>query len=140
MDDVIERELHVRAPVERVWQVITDPGYVARWLGDSAEIELRPGGRLVLGWSGDSDCSGEFHGVVERVDPPRAFAFRWNRDPGVPAGTEVVSTLVEFTLSPAGDGTHLRLVESGFAEDVHRKGNEEGWVAELADLAAFLER
>ncbi len=45
MDDRIEREIHLRAPVERVWQVITEPRYVAQWFGQKAEIDLRPGGR-----------------------------------------------------------------------------------------------
>jgi uncharacterized protein YndB with AHSA1/START domain len=140
MTEVIERRLHVDAPIERVWQVITDPAYVAQWLGDTAEIDLRPGGAAVFGWSGDDECAGDFRAVVERVEPPREFAFRWNRDPGLPAGTDAVSTLVSFSLSPAGAGTDLRLVESGFAEDVHRKGNEQGWDEELADLVAFLSR
>ncbi len=29
----IEQELHVDVPIERVWQVVTDPAYVARWFG-----------------------------------------------------------------------------------------------------------
>jgi uncharacterized protein YndB with AHSA1/START domain len=133
MNDVIERDLRIDAPVERVWQVITDPAYVAKWFGDTAEIELRPGGPMMLGWSEH----GKFNAVVERVDPPREFAFRWNRDPAVPFGGGAVSTLVEFSLSPEDGGTRLRLVESGFADDQHRKDHEGGWDAELAELVAF---
>lgn len=139
MRDRIEREMHVRAPVDRVWQVITDPAYVARWFGDTAQIDLRPGGAAAFGWSGYDPCAGLFHATVERVEPPREFAFRWVRDPGVPAGADVVSTLVEFSLSPAPGGTLLRLVESGFATDAHRAGNDEGWTEELAELVAFAE-
>jgi uncharacterized protein YndB with AHSA1/START domain len=135
MNDVIERELQVKAPIERVWQVVTDPAYVARWFGDTAEIELRPGGAMLLGWTDH----GDFNAVVERVDPPREFAFRWNRDPAVPIGAGAVSTLVEFSLSPVDGGTRLRLVESGFAADEHRKENETGWDQELAELVAFAE-
>jgi uncharacterized protein YndB with AHSA1/START domain len=39
----IEQELHVDAPVERVWQVVTDPAYVVQWFGQPADIDLRPG-------------------------------------------------------------------------------------------------
>jgi uncharacterized protein YndB with AHSA1/START domain len=135
MPDRIERELHVKAAVERVWQVITQPEYVRRWLGDKAEIDLRPGGAALFGWNE----YGDGHAVVERVEPPRVFAFRWARDPGVPMGPDTVSTLVEFTLSPDGDGTLVRLVESGFADEAHRDDHSGGWDAELADLAALLE-
>ena len=68
---------------------------------------------------------GDVHAVVERVEPPREFAFRWMHDAGVPVGAEAVSTLVEFTLAPAGDGTRLRLVESGFADETHQ-GEQRG--------------
>ena len=136
MEDRIERELELRAPIERVWQVITDPAYVAKWFGGKAEIDLRPGGAAVFGWP--EEGMGDFHGVVERVEPPREFSFRWMHDAGVPVGAEAVSTLVELSLSPAGDGTRLRLVESGFADGTHRKENSEGWDAELAELVALL--
>ncbi|MDX6233579.1 MAG: hypothetical protein QOH68_2608 [Nocardioidaceae bacterium] len=49
------------------------------------------------------------------VDPPRSFPYRWaSAYPGEEA-TEDNSTLVEFTLANDGDGTRLRMVESGFA-------------------------
>ena len=51
--------------------------------------------------------------VVEVVEPPRRFSFRWNH----PAGEEPVagnSMLVEFTLVPDGrERTRLQVVESG---------------------------
>ena len=135
MDAVIERELLVRAPVERVWRIITEPAYVARWFGDHVEIDARPGGAAVFGWSE----YGEFAARVERVEPPRVFAFRWMRASGVPYAPAGVWTLVEFTLSPADGGTRLRLVESGFTEEAHVKENSGGWEAELADLVAYAE-
>ena len=136
MEDRIERELELRAPIERVWQVITDPAYAAPWFGGRAEFDLRVGGAAVFGWP--EEGMGDFHGVVERVEPPREFAFRWMHDAGVPVGAAAVSTLVEFSLSPAGDGTRLRLVESGSTDETHRKENAQGWDAELADLVALL--
>jgi len=54
-------------------------------------------------------------------------------------------TYVEFTLEPAGAGTRLTVVETGFAqlpEDAHRKaydGHTEGWSRELGELAGYLD-
>jgi uncharacterized protein YndB with AHSA1/START domain len=134
MNDVIEQELRIEAPIERVWQIITDPVCVARWFGNSAEIDLRPGGPLRFGWDGH----GPFHGVVERVDPPREFAYRWVHEAGVPVSGQSVETRVSFSLSEVDGGTLVRLVESGFADEQHYKENAEGWTEELADLAAFV--
>jgi uncharacterized protein YndB with AHSA1/START domain len=88
----IEQELHVDAPVERVWQVVTDPAYVAQWFGQRADIDLRPGGAMALGWTD----FGDFHGVVERVEPPAESAFRWNRGQGVPVGPDALAAMQEL--------------------------------------------
>jgi uncharacterized protein YndB with AHSA1/START domain len=52
---------------------------------------------------------------VEKVDEPHYLAYRWvSAFPGEQL-REDNSTLVEFTLTPSGTGTLLRVVESGFA-------------------------
>ena len=55
------------------------------------------------------------------------------------------STLVEFGLTAEGDGTRLRVVESGFpeldgAEDenaAYAEGNRQGWRVELDELREY---
>ena len=57
------------------------------------------------------------------------------------------STLVEFTLTVDGEGTRLRVVETGFSkldwpEDEQRKDAEshrEGWEHELGELREYLQ-
>jgi uncharacterized protein YndB with AHSA1/START domain len=131
----IERETTIAAPVERVWTLLTQPEHVGRWFCDAgAEIDLRPGGRMVLRWVEH----GTTHARVVDVEPHRRFAYRW----AAQAETEQLegnSTLVEFTLEPADGGTRLRVVESGFEElamsDEQRRsqveGNTEGWEVQL---------
>ena len=139
--DQIERETVIAAPVERVWQLITEAEHLGRWFGDAgAEIDLRPGGAMVLRWTD----YGTSHGRVVAVEPHTRFSYRWApfKDPGGEEPVEGNSTLVEFTLEPAGDGTRLRVVESGFAalatsEDQRVKnhaGNTGGWQVELDEL------
>jgi uncharacterized protein YndB with AHSA1/START domain len=110
--DRIEREITISAPIERVWAVLTEPAHVGTWFGTGtpAEIDLRPGGTMVL----DHGEHGTYRTTIVEVDPPRAFSYRWaSAYPGVVA-TEENSTLVAFTLEVAVDGTLLRVVESGF--------------------------
>jgi uncharacterized protein YndB with AHSA1/START domain len=138
----IEREVLVAAPIERVWDVITRPEHVGSWFGDAgAEIDLRPGGAMTITWREHGTCNA----IVERVDPPRVFAYRWAR----PMHAQVRdgnSTLVEFTLTPDGEQTRLRVVESGFrALDLpadeqakYAEGNTEGWRMELDELLAYV--
>jgi uncharacterized protein YndB with AHSA1/START domain len=108
--DSVERAVYVEARPEVVWAAVTQPEVFTRWYAfGGAEIDLRPGGRLVMRW----DEHGEFTGFVEKVEPGRRFAYRYAVDPGVePAPGN--ANLVEFTLTPEGEGTRLLVVESGF--------------------------
>jgi uncharacterized protein YndB with AHSA1/START domain len=145
--DQIERETVIEAPVERVWTLITDAEHLGRWFGDAgAEIDLRPGGEMVLRWNEH----GTSRGRVVAVEPHTRFSYRWApfKDPGGDEPVEGNSTLVEFTLQPEQDATRLRVVESGFTSLAaseaqraeNRSGNTEGWKLEIDELRAYAER
>jgi uncharacterized protein YndB with AHSA1/START domain len=142
----IEREVRINAPVEVVWSIVTEEEHIGRWLSDSAEIDLRPGGELVLRW----DRIGTASGRVERVERPHLFSFRWvtpepDRDP---SSQEGYFTLVEFALRAEGEGTLLRVVESGFASvDGTDQQNAElaarhvrGWGGFLDQLVGYVSK
>jgi len=137
----IEREVLIEAPLDVVWAVVTEPQHVGGWFGDSAEIDLRPGGEAVLTW----EKHGSALAVVEKVEPPHTFSFRWARPLGAAPG-EGNSTLVEFSLSAEGESTRLRVVESGFpaldgSEDekaTYAEENTQGWKHELGDLQEYV--
>jgi uncharacterized protein YndB with AHSA1/START domain len=140
-DLVIDREVLIEAPAEVVWRTITEPDQVTQWFADRVELVVEPGAH---GYMGFGDQGGPV--VVEIVDPPTRFSFRWNH----PRGEEPVagnSMLVEFTLTPEGEErTRLRVVESGHellawpdAEkqryaDEHR----DGWAEYLDRLVTLL--
>ena len=145
--DQIERETVIDAPVDRVWALITEAEHVGRWFGDAgAEIDLRPGGAMVMRWNEH----GTTRGRVVAVEPRTRFSYRWApfEDPRGEEPVEGNSTLVEFTLEPEGDGTRLRVVESGFSSlatsDRQRAenldGNTEGWSLELGELREYAEK
>jgi uncharacterized protein YndB with AHSA1/START domain len=105
---VIEREILIDAPVDVVWRTVTEPDQISEWFADRVDLVVEPGAH---GYMQFGDQGGPV--VVEVVEPPFRFSFRWN----FPTGAEPVagnSMLVEFTLTPEGDErTRLRVVESG---------------------------
>lgn len=146
MEDRIERDVVIDAPVERVWDLITTAEHLGTWFGDAgAEIDLQPGGELRLRW----EKHGEAVGRVETVAAPTTFAFRWLLpEHATAAATPETSTLVEFTLAPAGGGTRLSVVETGFSglaiSDAARAqrlaSNTEGWTKKVVELAEHAEQ
>ena len=143
LTDRIEREIVVAAPPERLWEILTRPEHIARWFMMESQVDLRPGGTMAL----TSEEFGKFQGVVETVDPPRVFSYRWARHPDTPVA-EGTATMVEFTLTPEGDGTRLRVVETGFAstdavrvdQERHAEANSQGWLQVLDTVRRYAEQ
>ena len=135
IDATIERRLTFDAPPERVWRAITEPDEIAAWFGDSAELDLRPGGDGWFNW----EEHGRFAVRVEEVVANERLVWRWSRKRDTPID-EGPSTRVEWRLSPApGGGTVLELTESGFQREADRQDNIGGWKHELAELVAHVD-
>jgi uncharacterized protein YndB with AHSA1/START domain len=104
----IEREVLIEAPADVVWRTITEPDQMSQWFADRVDLAVQPGAH---GYMQFGDQGGPV--VVETVDPPNRFSFRWNHSQGEEpvAGN---SMLVEFTLtSEDAEHTRLRVTESG---------------------------
>jgi uncharacterized protein YndB with AHSA1/START domain len=145
IEDRIERETLIEAPIERVWALVSEPGWWA--VHDPSEVAgtvAREGETMVS----HNEAYGDFPVRVERVESPTFVAYRWaSAFPGQEL-REDNSTLIEFTLADEDGKTRLRVVESGFGDLVggdalRRKALEDntgGWAEEIADLKARAEQ
>jgi uncharacterized protein YndB with AHSA1/START domain len=137
--DRIERTVELAHPPAKVWAALTTAGGLGTWFGNTATIDLRPGGEASMSWTGGDTAEMR----VERVEEPSVFGFSWHIY-GLPAD-DPRRTYVEFTLEPEGEGTRLTVVESGFAQlpdDLHStafSGNVKGWASELGELVDYLD-
>lgn len=143
--DRIERDTLIAAPIERVWSLVAEPGWWAVVDPESvAGTVAREGESMVA----PNAQYGDFPVRVEAVRPPTYVAYRWA---SAFAGQELRddnTTLVEFTLSPEGDKTRLRVVESGFAalagsDELRSKALEDntgGWAEMLENVKTRAER
>jgi uncharacterized protein YndB with AHSA1/START domain len=137
--DRIERSVILAGAPHEVWQALTTAEGLSAWFGERASIDLRPGGAAAISFAGGLTVGLR----VERVEKPTVFAYTW-RLPDLPED-DPRRTYVEFTLEPHGDGTLLRVVETGFAQlpvDTRLETYEshsEGWARELAELAEHLD-
>ena len=113
----IEREIHVAASPEVVFEVISSPEHIREWWnGAETDLSPTPGAVSEVAWNrGGPDAQVQPITVVDAV-PPRLFSFRWVHDEGEDVATSTKSLLVTFELVPSGDGTLLRMTETGFRE------------------------
>jgi uncharacterized protein YndB with AHSA1/START domain len=139
LPDRIERTVTLNRGPREVWQALTTAEGLSAWFGERASIDLRPGGAATLTFAGGMTVDMR----IERVEEPTVFAYTW-RLPDLPED-DPRRTYVEFTLQPEGDGTLLRLVETGFAQlpvDTRREtydSHSEGWTRELAELVEHVD-
>ena len=126
--NAVVSEVRVAAPPETVFAYFVDPAKMARWMGSRVELDARPGGAYSLDINAQARARGAF---VEVVPPSRVvFTFGWEADQAVPPG----SSTVEVTLTPDGDGTHVRLVHRRLMASESREQHAHGWQHYLARL------
>ncbi len=142
-NDEIVREMVVPAPPARVWTALTTAEQLSKWFGSGASVDLRVGGAISFQWEEFDD---EAPGVIEEIDEPRRFVFRW-KPFGHMKNVKVdpsLSTRVAFDIEPHAEGSLVRVRETGFAAlpeaiaSQSFKDNTSGWESEFADLLAYL--
>jgi uncharacterized protein YndB with AHSA1/START domain len=155
--DRIEKEVVLRAPLDRVWKAISDADEFGQWFGVRFDGPFVAGAsvtgvitpttvdeeiaRLQEPHAGKSDIW-----QIVAIEPQRRLAFRWHPyavEPGTDYSQEP-TTLVEFTLTEIDDGVLLRIVESGF-ENIPAdrrvaafEGNSEGWAKQTELVRKYL--
>jgi uncharacterized protein YndB with AHSA1/START domain len=137
MEDGIEQVITINAPLDRVWELVSEPGW---WVPSAvvAPVDHTPGHQVVR----ESEEWGRFPVEVVRVEPMTYAAFRWaSHAPGTEL-TAGSTTLVEFRVRLVADAVEVTVTETGFAAidapaDVRErawKDNTGGWEEELAKL------
>lgn len=164
--DRIEKRVLLKAPIARVWRAISDSSEFGRWFGVMLDGPF-VAGRSVRGIFTEgltpemvaqiaefqrsvglapapvrTPAPDEVFCVVERMEAPRYFSFRWvpyGIDGSVDPATEPM-TLVELRLEEQRGGTLVSIVESGFDKvPAHRRErafrmNDAGWAAQAENL------
>lgn len=155
--DRIEKKILLHAPLERVWQAISDSQEFGSWFGVRFEGPFVAGEPLVgktVPTTVDPDIAesqkpyegSRFEITIDRIEPMRLFSFRWHPnavDPKVDYSKEP-TTLVVFELEETPDGTRLIITESGFDSiPLARRAkafemNNLGWDAQIGLIKKYI--
>jgi uncharacterized protein YndB with AHSA1/START domain len=141
-DRTLQIERVIRAPIDIVFDAFTVPEQLASWWGPEGvtipdySMDVRPGGawRTVMLQPGGNKV--EVSGVYRTIEKNKRLVFTWawkQEDGSRGHETEVV-----VTFEPQGKNTKLTLVQSVFAETVHRDRHGEGWESTFNALEKYL--
>jgi uncharacterized protein YndB with AHSA1/START domain len=114
-------------PQEKIWRALTEGPLIAEWLM-SNDFQAVVGHRFTLratpvpNWNGIIECE------VLLVEPGSRLSYSW--------GALGLGSVVVWTLTPTGTGTHVRMEHSGFGadQDAAYKGANYGWRKFIGNL------
>ena len=123
---IVERE--IAFPPEKIWRALTQPHLIEEWL---MKNDFKPVVDHRFNFRADwgaVDCK------VLAVEPNKKLSYTW--------AAYGLESVVTWTLTPTGTGTHLRMEQLGFQPDQKQAyhGARAGWQQFFAALEKVLAR
>jgi uncharacterized protein YndB with AHSA1/START domain len=121
---VVEREFPF--PAERLWRALTQPHLIAEWLMKNDFMPVADHRFTFSADWGSVDCQ------VRAVVPNKTLSYSW--------AAHGLESVVTWTLTPTGTGTHLRMEQVGFKPDQQQayQGAKFGWQRFFGNLEQVL--
>jgi len=130
---VVERTLPHRP--EKIWRALTQSSLIAEWLMPN-DFEARLGATFTFRAKPMGNWNGIVHCEVTTFEPPRRLVYTWKGGTVQNAAYgSALDSVVEWTLTPVGSGTRVRMEHSGF-----RPQNESAYTTLSGGWVNILER
>ncbi len=140
MTETVMLDVELKSPIERVWNALTDPATLSRWMLFKSN-DFQP----VVGHAFQFRDAPGFDGVIDcevlEVDKPRRLSYTWASDQVGPSNLQF-PTVVTWTLTEAEGGvTRLHLEQTGFPSEAKQEigGAKYGWDMMLDQLQSVLD-
>lgn len=112
MANQIEKTYIIDAPIEKVWDALTDPKEIEKWGGGTAKMSANKGDFSL--WDGD------IWGKNIEIKAPNYLKQEWY------GGKWPEPSIVEFFINEEIDQTELKLIQNGVPEN-EKKDIDSGW-------------
>ena len=132
-------EIDINAPAQRVWDALTDPDKIARYMfGSRVETDWQAGSAIT--WEGEfQGRSYQDKGEIVQVVPGRKLVVTHfsplSGQPDEPANYHTVS----YELTERDGGTHVFLSQDNNASDDEAKHSTDTWQSMLTGLKDVVE-
>jgi uncharacterized protein YndB with AHSA1/START domain len=134
----IRRHILIATSTRAVWNAISTPEGLCRWLVAEARLEPRSGGRVVLARIGADGLREEARGMVHKWRPTSHLEIAFDRLGDHPSR----GSLVAFQVARDGDETRLSVVQSGgeqLEDEAAAASLDDRWRKDLERLQAALD-
>jgi uncharacterized protein YndB with AHSA1/START domain len=123
---VVEREIPF--PPEKIWRALTQPHLIEEWLMKNDFQPVVGHGFNLRGDWGAVDCR------VLELEANKSLSYTWD--------AMGLKSVVTWTLTARGKGTHLRMEQAGFRADQEQafQGAKYGWQKFFGSLEQVLAR
>lgn len=139
-NEMIVKEITIKASAERIFEALTDPRQLPQWWGAEGrfqathmESELRVGGKWMMRGVGMGGKAFRIEGEYRIIQRPRSIAFTWLPD----WNSNMQESLVRFDLDEKHGVTTVRLTHSNLTSEGARANR--GWPDILEWLRAYCE-
>ncbi|MGB6603982.1 MAG: SRPBCC domain-containing protein [Steroidobacteraceae bacterium] len=123
---VVERDIPYAA--EKIWRALSQPHLIEEWLMKNDFMAVVGHRFSFRGDWGAAECE------VLTVEPNKTLAYTWC--------AMGLKSVITWTITPSGTGTHLRMEQSGFRPEQRQayQGAKLGWRQFFAALEQVLAR
>ncbi|MGN7799879.1 SRPBCC family protein [Leifsonia sp. 22587] len=139
MSTTARADIRIDASRERLWQALTDPDTISRFLfGSRVETDWRPGSPIVYHgeWEGKPY---EDKGVILEIEPEDRLVTSYysplSGKPDVPDSYQTVS----YLLADDGAATRVTITQDGCADEADAERMAANWGAVLESLKSVVE-
>lgn len=145
VENVIEREIELKASLDKVWNALTNADQFAQWFN----VKLESGfiaGETTYGMNALKGFEMKMAFHIKTISPKSYFSYAWTPFPMDQTFdySKEEPTLVEFFLEEVSSGTLLKVKESGFSKITASRRAEAfrmhsgGWEAQLRNIGEFV--
>lgn len=139
MAKIIQHQLFYPHPPQLVWDYITQPELMAKWLmPGNIKPEVGHEFTLTAKPMPEMDFDGVFYCTVLEAAPFKKLSYTWKFGPG---DGNLYESVVDWTLTEKDNGTELLLVHRGFENGVNLlmfTSMEAGWLQHITKILTIL--
>jgi uncharacterized protein YndB with AHSA1/START domain len=109
----LRKTIHIKAPIEEVYNAITNPLTIELWSGYEAKMESSPGSEFTM-------FEGDISGLVKTLEHPRLVEQVWDFE------DQEAESLVRLELSEESGKTRLELSHTNIPDEAF-ENIDAGW-------------